>query len=182
MMSRLIFFLVFIFVSGSFSVEDETIIVLKNKSDSFYKKYNRAKLELLFNQPKYAPGDTVQLLATYLYANNLKPVLGKQIAHICLFDQFGKKVFTQWASITNGTASVEMMIPVDFMPGNYLLVAFTDWMKNFDSSLFYKKQFVIAGKYAINEVSQKDTIIFNPEGGSLIEGLENNLAIRYNVK
>src|SRR5258706_15884848 len=131
-MNRLIFFLILIVVFGSFSWEEEPIRVLSNKSEVFFKKYNRAKLELMFNQPKYAPGDTVRFGMNYLYANNLQPVLGRQIVHIYLFDQFGKKILTQWASVVNGSASAEMVIPENVPTGNHLLVAFTDWMKNFD--------------------------------------------------
>ncbi len=181
-MSRLFFFLIFIVVAASFSAEDETIRIVRDKSDIYFKKYNRAKLELVFNQPKYAPGDTVRFGMNYFYANNLQRITGKQIVHICLFDQFGKKVLTQWASIINGSSSLDMVIPGDFPSGNYVLVAFTDWMKNFDKELFFKKQFLISGKYVINEAPPQDTIIFSPEGGLLISEIENNLAIRYRGK
>lgn len=177
-MNKLLILLIAL-VSISFSFEEDTLIDLKKKSESYFAKYKRAKIELFFDQPKYAPGDTVRFRATYLRAGDLKPVTGKQIVHVSLFDQTGKKTMTQWASVTNGWGNNEMIIPSNFPQGNYVLVAYTEWMKNFDPSLFFQQQFEVSGKYAVTPVQPNDSVIFYPEGGSLIAGIENNLAIRY---
>src|SRR4029077_19911768 len=111
-----------------------------------------------FNQQHYAPGDTVRFSTLYLSAGTLKPIPGKEIIHLCLFDQFGKKQFTRWTDVINGYASNEMVIPKEFPSGSYKLIAFTDWMKNFDPSLFYQQEFIVAGKFSINHDLPKDTL------------------------
>ncbi len=171
-----VFLLFFLFIGFSF---DDGLAILKSKSDHYFAKYNRTKLEVFFNQPKYAPGDTVHFRMLYVKAADLKPVQKKQIVHICLFDQNGKKSLVQWATVVNGEGFCEMVIPSEFASGNYLFVAFTDWMKNFDKELFFKQKFIVADKFQINSLQAKDSVLFFPEGGSLIANTENNLAVGY---
>jgi hypothetical protein len=177
-----ILFSLLLFGSLSFSFEEDPIATLKINSENYFNQFKRTKLKLDFNQSMAAPGDTLRFSTSYLNANNLKPVQGRQVVHICLFDQFGKKQLTRWADVINGYASSEMVIPKDFPSGIYKLVAFTDWMKNFDSSLFYQQKFTIVEKYLIRQILQQDTLIFFPEGGSLVANLENNIAMRFTGK
>lgn len=175
-MKNLILFLVLFFCSSF--LEENFILELKARCDSYFAKAARTKLEMRFNQPKYAPGDTVFFKTSYVAASDLKPVKGTQIVHVCLFDQSGKKKITQSLSVTNGSASNKLVIPDDFGPGNYVFVAFTDWMKNFDNSLFFQKQMLIAGQHSFEKLS-KDSLSVYAEGGSLVDGINNRVAIRY---
>jgi hypothetical protein len=177
-MKKLFFFLVLTVMNG-FSFEDDVITGVQNKSRAFFSAYHRAKLELYFNQPKYAPGDTAYLRMTYVTAQDLKPIRGRQVVHLGVYDHAGNKVLTQWAAVNNGSANCQLPIPFDFPPGNYVLVAFTDWMKNLDPSLFFRQQFQVAGKYSIVKTFPADTLSFYPEGGNLVAGVENNVAVWY---
>lgn len=177
-----IILLLIVVVLAAFSFEEDVITVLQNKSGNFFSSYKRAKLELYFNQPTYAPGDTAHFTIRYVNASDFKTIPGKQVVHLLLFDQSGKNTMTQWASVVNGTASCQMVVPTDFPSGNYLIVAFTDWMKNFDKSLFFRQPFQVAGKHPMIKVYPKDSLIFYPEGGNLVAEVENNLAIRYQGK
>src|SRR5579864_5604114 len=165
-----------------FSFEEDPLVFIKTKSENYFSLFKRTKLKLFFSQPSCAPGDTLRFGAVYLNASDLKPVHGSQVVHICLFDQFGKKQLTRWTDVVNGYASNEIVIPKDFPAGNYKLIAFTDWMKNFDSSLFFQQQFTIAGRFSINQVLPNDTLIFYPEGGSLVANTENSMAVRFTGK
>jgi hypothetical protein len=180
-MNRILFSLLFLFCL-SFSEEEDPISSVKTKSENYFKQFKRTKLQLFFSQPYAAPGDTLRFGVQYLNANNLKPVAGRQLIHICLFDQTGKKQLTRYADVIDGYASREMVIPKELQPGNYKLVAFTDWMKNFDRWLFFQLELKIAGKFSIKPILPRDTLTFFPEGGSLVASLENNMAIRYTGK
>ncbi|MBS1680214.1 MAG: hypothetical protein JST48_00735 [Bacteroidetes bacterium] len=177
-MNKFAFAALFLVVVG-FSFEDDTISDLKKKSDVYFSKYQRYKLDIFFDQPKYAPGDTVRFRISYLKAIDLKPVSNRQIARLHWYDQDGKRVMTQYASITNGVGNCEFVIPKKTPSGNYVVVALTEWMKNFDPSLYFKQKFVITGNTTLKRKYPKDSLIFSPEGGSLVEGVENKLAIRY---
>lgn len=175
-------FALFILVIGclvSFSYEDDFINSLKRRVDSYFAKNKGVKLELLFDQPQYIAGDTARFRASYLKAANLQPVEGTQIVHVCLFDQDGKKQLARWVAVNNGFAACSMSIPEGILPGTYVLVGFTDWMKNFSHELFFKQEFVVSGKSLFVKEKPADTLVFYPEGGHLIEGIENNIAVRY---
>src|SRR5882724_4044533 len=100
-MKNILPFLLIIFCS-SFCLEGDIFFELKKKTDEFFSKNKRAKLELFFNQPKYTAGDTVRFRIAYLNASDLKAVSGKQIVHLCWFDQNGNTVLTEWASVVDG--------------------------------------------------------------------------------
>ena len=124
----------------AFSVRDQgdPVSKLRDRIDSFNSKYQRTKLDLFFNQPKYSPGDTALVRTLYLTAGDLKPVEGRQIIYVELFDSKGARVFRNQILVVNGLASNALIIPDDFSPGIYLLVAYSDWMRNLDQALFFK--------------------------------------------
>jgi hypothetical protein len=178
-MKRFSFFILAIGCLTSFTDEDDFVNSIKQRADNYFAKNSGVKLELLFDQPQYVSGDTARFKTSYLKATNLQPVDGTQIVHVCLFDQDGKKKLSRWFSVTNGFAANSLSIPENLLPGTYVLVGFTDWMKNFSQELFFKQEFVVSGKNLFVREQPSDTLEFYPEGGRLIEGVENNIAVRY---
>jgi hypothetical protein len=181
-MSRLLTFILLAIVCGSFTLEDDFISEVKKRSSAYFAKNERMKLELSMNQEKYIPGDTAYVRTLYIKASDLTPVEGKEIVNIYLFDRFGKKAMSRWALLDGGKGSNKMVFPKDISPGNYLLVAYTEWMKNFDQSLYYKQEITVAAAKNIVPTALKDSIAFFAEGGHLVAGVESNLAIRYTGK
>lgn len=177
-MKKLTWCLVALLIYSNVSAQTDFLGQLKKKSENYFAKYKRAKLRLIFNQPKYSPGDTVKFASFYVSASNLQPIKGNEVVRLCLFDQKGTKQMTRVYTIENGFAMSELIVPKDLLPGNYKLVAFTDWMRNLDQSLFFQKELHIAGRNLIVK-SESDTLTFFAEGGSLVAGVENNLAIHY---
>jgi len=178
-MKRIFLFFFLMILFGQFASEDAVIATIRNKTAQYLQRYDRAKLMLRFNQPLYAPGDTVYFSMSYLRAADLKPVPKRQLVHVILFDQQGKRQLVHWATVVDGYGSGKLAIPETFPPGGYLLVAFTDWMKNFDASLFYQKKIVIAGRYKIRKSYPTDSLSIHAEGGAIVADLENNLLISY---
>ncbi|HCW08360.1 MAG TPA: hypothetical protein DGG95_13450 [Cytophagales bacterium] len=162
----------------AFNANEDFISIVKSKSSNYFNKIDRVKLELILNQPKYVPGDTIIIRSLYLKATDLKPVMGTQVVHVALFDQNGKIELTRFFSITNGVSTNKLVLPKELTTGKYTLLAFTEWMKNLDQALFYKQDFIVAGSKLLRKIV-KDTIEFYPEGGRLLSGLPNNIAFRY---
>ena len=182
-MKKGILFIIFLVLLTAFTVHDDgdVISLLRERWSVFNRTYRRVKLDLFFNQPKYSPGDTALVRTWYLTAANQKPVEGRQIVYVDLMDQQGVRVLRNQLMIVNGFASNELVIPKSLSPGIYLLVAYSDWMKNLDPSLFFKQEFIVTGL----DVLQKSTtdekeinITIFPEGGAWITDLENNLLLQ----
>jgi hypothetical protein len=168
-------------VSGFVTLEgDEVISVLKERIALQNRTMLRAKLDLLFHQPRYSPGDTAFVRTLYLGAADLKPIAGRELVYVELHDQNGSVVLNEHFVLKNGWSSNKLAIPENLAPGIYVVVAYTDWMKNEDSSLFYRQDFLVTGPNAIQkeEITGNASLEFYPEGGKLVAGIENFMTVR----
>jgi hypothetical protein len=164
-----------------FDSSDDTINQLKDKIAAFQRAFKRTKLDLYFDQPKYSPGDTAHVRTLYVTAADFKAVEGRQIIYLNFFDQLGARVFTSRLLVINGLASNDLLIPNSLNPGIYTLVAYSDWMKNMDSSLFFRRTFIVTGPQLLipdPQKTDKEVVEFYPEGGSMVSGIENNVVVR----
>lgn len=179
-MKKLIVSAAILFLSSAFVWNNADVISqLKERIDAFNLKYKPAKIDLFFNQPKYSPGDTALVRTLYLQAADGKPITGRQIIHIELMDDKGKPVLENQILVANGYSCNTLTIPADLTPGIYKLVAYSDWMRNMDASLFFKQDFFIAGKETLEPKAEETLVRFFPEGGSLIAGVQNNLLLQF---
>jgi hypothetical protein len=158
--------------------DDDFLSKLKSSVESYNKKYSAVNLQLNFNQPYYAVGDSILFSAFYLNLGNNSPVIGKHIANIEVYDQSGAKVIHEKYVIKQGVASAELAIPSSLSPGFYNIVSYTDWMRNFDSSLFFTKTIKVVDGFEVSPTTGSVPIEFFPEGGHLIGGVENNVQFK----
>lgn len=90
-------------------------------------------------------------------------------------------VSTQYYPFREGTADGAVPIPENFEPGVYTLRAFTRWMQNYGSSRYYTTSLHIGSTLSEAREAAKGltpaSVEFQPEGGALLAGLSNNLAI-----
>lgn len=87
-------------------------------------------------------------------------------------------VSTQYYPLQGGTADGALQIPEKLEPGAYTLRAYTRWMRNFGSARFATLPIEVGTQnIASGENTTLASVEFQPEGGSLLAGLENRLAI-----
>lgn len=87
-------------------------------------------------------------------------------------------VSTQYYPLQRGTADGAVQIPEKLEPGAYTLRAYTRWMRNFGAGRFATLPIAVGLQNAISdENATPATVEFQPEGGSLLAGLPNRLAI-----
>jgi hypothetical protein len=179
-MRKISFITALVFISFGFIglPEDEFTVKLKAAVEAYNKKYSAVQLQLNFNQPYYAVGDSMLFSSFYLNLVNNSPVSGKHIANIELYDHNGTKIIHEKYVIKQGAASAQLAIPTSLAPGFYNVVSYTDWMRNFDSKLFFRKTIKIVNGFEVNPSSGALPIEFFPEGGHFISGVENNVEFR----
>jgi hypothetical protein len=150
---------------------------LQVKYEQYQKKYPSVKINIIFNQPLFSPGDTAYFKAWYTDESN-HPITGD---HIVSFDVIsGTGVLSQRIrfKVKEGSAYNQIVFDKELSPGIYRLIAYTDWMKNFGDSWYYEKRIKLENKNKIDFVkNQTSAINFFPEGGDLIGGISNKLAI-----
>ncbi len=172
------FFLVFIFAFTSFFVgAQESIQSITERFNRYTATWPTTQLQLVFNQDKYSPGDTAWFKTYFLY-ENLIGVKGKQLLELNLVDFKGESRLRFLFQTNDGRGYNQLVIPEELPSGIYSVTVHSNWMKNFDPALIFKKSIKIVRS---NEVEEKDKIILQaaPEGGHLIQGILTKIMIRY---
>lgn len=152
-------------------VEDEPIKELTEKLNIYNEIFPQNKLVLTFNQPEYAPGDTVFFKA-HLLDEELRPIKGRQMASLVLVDTDGFEIIRESFTINNGIGENHTILSSDLTGGVYKLIAYTHWMKNFSSKMFFTHLLTVASENHF--VPQSDLPIkleLFPEGGNIVAGV-----------
>lgn len=159
----------------------ETIPELVEKLEAYYKAFPQVRLHLIFSQPKYAPGDTAFFKALFL-TEDFRPVPEKQIITLEVKDQSGRNLQIQNFRVTDGEGNNQVVFSESLPPGEYTITAYSEWMKNFNPSLFYRKKITLTGRNQMVKTQASDSLHFFPEGGYLVEGVVNNIMIKSGSK
>ena len=150
---------------------------LQVKYDHYYEKYPSVKLNLLFNQPTYSPGDTAFFSGWYMN-EAFMAVKGEHIVTLDLLSGNGSTAQRTRFKVRNGKGNSQIVFRNELTPGTYTLVAYTDWMKNFGDAWFYQKSIPIVSKNQFSTKKKQDEhITFYPEGGNLIEGMATKVVV-----
>jgi len=163
----------------AWSAEDDFLATLTQRFEAYRSANPQVSVHLLFNQDKYVGGDTAFFKA-YFVNEDFRPVAGKQILELEVIDQDGKLVQKQSFRVVEGKSENQIILSKDLQPGKYRFVAFSEWMKNFDESFFFSKDFLLAGRYqlAADKPLKTSVISFFPEGGHLVNGVSNRVVIK----
>lgn len=159
---------------AAFTYQDEFIDTLQQKLKTYYQQNIPVKLHLFFNQPEYAAGDTAYYKVSFLSAQDNRPIGGHQVIHVNLTDRKGKLIHHQNIAVNNGLGSNQLAVPASLAPGVYTVVAYSDWMKNHDTSLFYYHDLTVAGEKKWDRETT-DAISLYPEAGNLVAGVSNRI-------
>ncbi len=164
-------------ISGS--AEDDFLLRLTQQFEAYTKANPQVSVHLLFNQDKYVGGDTAFFKA-YFVNEDFRPVAGKQILELEVIDQDGKLVQKQSFRVVEGKSENQIILSRDLQPGKYRFVVFSEWMKNFDESFYFSKEFLLAGRYqlAADKSSATSLVSLFPEGGHLVSGVSNRVVIQ----
>jgi hypothetical protein len=176
MIIRLMFLVTVVMFMSSWKPAD-FLQDLQQKYEAFRTKYPIVKLYCIFNQPVYSPGDTVFFQGWYMN-DEFSHVKGEHIVTLDLFNGEGHNVQKVKFKMKNGTGHSQFAIDPDMAPGDYKIVGHTEWMRNFKPSGYYQKMIRIESTKEIETTFKKtDVLNFFPEGGNLVVGTANKVAV-----
>lgn len=152
-------------------------------------KYNQSHLqEKVFvhtDRSFYLCGDIAWFKVYLVNASTNQPLSLDKVVYIELLDKSKLPVLQGKIAMKDGSGNGSFLLPATIPSGNYLLRAYTNWMKNYSPDQFFEKDISI-----INTSQNLDTSIihqtikynasFFPEGGNLVEGLQSVLAFKVN--
>lgn len=152
-----------------------------------FKSYaNKAIQEKLFihtDKELYVSGDIMWFKIYYVEGTTLQPMDMSKLAYVEVINGSNEPVQQGKIALEKGTGKGSFYLPAALPTGNYTLRAYTNWMKNFDASLFFEKKITIVNTLkAPDALPGKDTSVlfvdFFPEGGNLVSGLTSRIGFQ----
>jgi TonB-dependent SusC/RagA subfamily outer membrane receptor len=176
--------------------DDPRIVRIIKQIETLTKRNNFQKVYLKTDKDKYLSGETIWMKAHLIDALNMLPDVNSNEIYV---DLLGKN-HTVYESVIlqnkNGVATGDIFLTDSLPDGYYQIVAYSNWMKNFDEAFYFSKTIQIVnpnyGKYltqsALSKIKQvnKDmlsaekekTVQFFPEGGTLVAGISCRVAFK----
>ncbi len=135
------------------------------------------KVFIRTDRDAYFSHDTLWFKAYTLDATTHKPSPSK-ILYVTLRNK--KKVFSQQKFLIEDGISQGFIPLFDSLSSSCQLIGHTNWMRNYDEDLFFRKNIRILSKEMLSDTVSSDSIQIQlfPEGGNLIEGISNRMGIR----
>lgn len=161
----------------SYSQVDE----LKKALDTWRNDYPQEKVYLQTDKSYYTANEEIWIKAWCTTTEG--PTYLSRILYLDLVDKKGKVIQKKMYQLDSlGSTAADFSIPADIISGNYSLNAYTLWMLNFPDFVFKKNIFIYGKDYNTtvgkSTQSAKLKLQFFPEGGQLIEGVENRIAFK----
>jgi hypothetical protein len=131
---------------------------------------------LFFNQPRYAPGDTVRFKA-YMFENGYQQK-GSFLLNVTVVNDDGKTVAGTSFRVKDGTSSNQIVLPDTLKGGVYRFFTHNQWMEGNPASPPVWKDIVVTQRKRVEPAQSVDSNPeFFPEGGTLINGIVNRVIV-----
>ncbi|XOL42453.1 Vitamin B12 transporter BtuB [Aequorivita nionensis] len=176
-----------LFLTFSFSGISGLKILILNRLNEYTSEKYPEKIYIHTDRPYYTAGENIWFDAYLVNGVSHKKSEKSKVIYVELINENNeviseRKLFTETIS-----AEGDFKLPIDLPEGNYLLRAYTNYMRNQPRDYFFKKEIPV---FAINSeiLDNKNTALpentelpdigFYPEGGYLVDGLNNKVAVK----
>ncbi|HSV87884.1 MAG TPA: TonB-dependent receptor plug domain-containing protein [Bacteroidales bacterium] len=188
--------LIVFFPGSSQSNPDETPERPVKVLHQFEAEFPQHKLFMHLDRREFVAGETIWLKAYLISGGTHEPLPGKQRVNLELVNVHNQVVKAAFIRTDNGFATGYLELPDSLHEGNYLVRAYTEWMKNFDENLFYHQEIFVHSpieavvsnqrllrknqrfNQRLADLEKSMQFYFFPEGGHLVAGLDNRVAFR----
>ena len=156
-----------------------------NEISEYNSNIFKEELYIQTDRDLYIVGEQLWLKIYKLNALSKKPDNVSKVVYIELLNSAGYPVKQIKLSVDKESESTGFNLPDTLSSGNYLLRAYTNWMKNYSEKDFSFKNISIINPFQspdkIKIPSNKsiiDTVLFYPEGGALVSGLKSKVGFK----
>lgn len=153
--------------------------------DRYYANNYQESIFLHLDKEYYLSGEFMKFKVYCLEKTMSQPSQLSIVAYVEVLDAENQAHLQTRIELNEGTGYGEFYIPMNLSSGNYLVRAYTRWMRNFGAETFYHSMVQIINpfkKLGLKPESEIETyhVNFFPEGGSLIHGVESKVV--YHMK
>lgn len=185
-MNRKLFFAItaiFGIITSFIFIENPIETVIKGY-ERYLKELPQEKVYLHLDRPYYSAGDTIRYKA-YLTAGALHESSPfSKTLYVELIGKDNNIHHSHKLYVEEGRVSGYLYIPDTIKSGNYMLRAYTAWMRNFPKDYFFYKELKIWNPQTQDTLVSQELsndaidIHFFPEGGNMVHGLPGKVAFK----
>jgi hypothetical protein len=155
---------------------------LQQKFHTYQLNVPQEKIFIHTDKTFYLSGETIWLKAYLVDASFHRPLGVSKISYIEVLNKDLKPVLQVKISMNKGFGNGYLVIPGFLTSGNYILRAYTNWMKNFSPDFYFEQAITIVNTMKrltiVNSSKHNPVISFFPEGGHLVAGFDTKIAFK----
>ncbi|MBI3221043.1 MAG: hypothetical protein HYZ44_16130 [Bacteroidetes bacterium] len=154
---------------------------MRKKFDVYRTKNLQEKIYVHTDRPTYLTGETVWFKIYLTDASLHKALDLSRVAYLEVINANDAAALQLKIEMKKGVGNGSFAIPIDWNTGNYTIRCYTNWMKNFDSDLFFEKNISIINPFKAPELDISANTIraqFFPEGGNMVAGIKSKVAFQ----
>lgn len=167
----------FIFIWGTV-FSQQTVI---DKFKSYENKTIQEKLFLHSDKEFYVAGEILWFKIYYANGITHQPLQLSKVAYVEVLNEKNESVLQAKISLNPEESKGSFYLPPSLKTGNYVIRAYTNWMKNFGAEYFFEKKITIVNTLKVPEIvpatntSSTVTVNFFPEGGALVSNMQSKI-------
>jgi len=181
---RIFFLLILSFTMQLRMLAQENVI--NGIAEQFDKYRTQALQEKLFvhtDKNFYVAGEIMWFKVYVMDGHFNKPLDLSKIAYVEIYAADQKPVLQAKISLKDANGNGSFLLPFTINSGNYIIRAYTSWMKNFLPEFYFEKTITIVNPSKRPSWSADDNAVsydiqFFPEGGNLVNGIQSKIAFR----
>jgi len=178
-MKNLLTFLFLCFTNSFFAQSNQALTLIEQVVESHA---DFEKIYIHTDRDYYTAGGDI-FFKIYLTDENLvQKQAESKVAYVELISPDEKILQTRTIALKEGNGIGDFKVTSKFISGQYVIRAYTNYMRNFDAAFFFRKSIYIRGVTNLDEkeMSSKNEVAvqFFPESGDLVEGISSTVAIK----
>jgi len=172
--SKYIFCLFLIAVVGT-TTYGQVLPDVQNSFNNYNANALNEKLFVHTDKEAYTAAELIWFKIYNVDGIDHNPIDLSKVAYVELLDANKNVILQAKIAMKNGSGSGSLYIPVTVSSGNFILRAYTSWMKNFSPDYYFSKKLTIINPQkspeAVKAIADNYDVQFFPEGGNLINGI-----------
>jgi hypothetical protein len=181
-MKRCVGLLIFILNGSLIYAQNQPTDNFRQQFDNYQSESPQEKLFVHTDKTFYLAGETVWFKIYAVDASFHKPIAISSVTYIEILNKDLKPVVQSKVSMLNGNGNGSVSLPGFLATGNYILRAYTNWMKNFSPDFYYEHTLHIVNTLKLPAVTPSpklsSSIQFFPEGGNEVFGITGKIALK----
>ncbi|MBS1505613.1 MAG: hypothetical protein JSS79_03100 [Bacteroidetes bacterium] len=163
--------------------QQDSLKSLTRKFDNYSVNSFQEKIFVHTDRQLYLTGESMWFSIFLVDAVLHQPDELSKVVYLELISKDNLSVTKTKVAVNNGRGSGSLFLPSSLQSGQYVLIAYTQWMRNFSPDGFFRQPVTIVNPFvklsppAIASASDFD-IQFFPEGGNLVDGIKSTVAFR----